>query len=87
LSVARLVGPSYRWSQDSKGLLYEQEQAGVTNIWYQPVPSGTPRQVTDFKSGRIFYFDRSSDGKRLVCARGSTTTDVVLIKNQPGSAQ
>jgi serine/threonine protein kinase/Tol biopolymer transport system component len=81
LTVDKLVGPSYRWSADSKGLLYELDRGGVTNIWYQPLPSGAPKQVTDFKTGQIFYFDGSTDGKRLVCARGSITTDVVLITN------
>jgi len=82
LSIDKLVGPAYRWSADSKGLLYELDRAGATNIWYQPLPSGTPKQVTDFKTDQIFYFDRSPSGNRLVCARGSITTDVVLITNR-----
>jgi hypothetical protein len=67
--------------------LYEQDRGGVTNIWYQPLPSGAARQVTAFKSDQIFYFDRSFDGKQLVCARGSTTTDVILVRNQRPAAR
>jgi Tol biopolymer transport system component/DNA-binding winged helix-turn-helix (wHTH) protein len=67
------------WTQDGTGLDYFLTNKGVGNIWRQPVPKGLPRQVTNFTSGQIFSFDWSSDGKRLYVARGSVSSDIVLI--------
>jgi Tol biopolymer transport system component/DNA-binding winged helix-turn-helix (wHTH) protein len=67
------------WTPDSTGLDYFLMNKGVGNIWRQPVPTGLPRQVTNFTSGQIFSFDWSSDGKRLYVARGSISSDIVLI--------
>jgi hypothetical protein len=39
--------------------------------------------VTDFAPDRIFSFDWSLDGKNIVIARGTITSDVVLIQDQP----
>jgi Tol biopolymer transport system component len=70
-----------RWSPDGKGLQYMLTRKGATNIWEQPLAGGEPHQVTDFTSGRIFAFSWSRDGKQLFVARGSETSDVVLISN------
>ena len=67
------------WTPDGTGLDYFLTNKGVGNIWRQPVPKGLPRQVTNFTSGQIFSFDWSSDGKRLYVARGSISSDIVLI--------
>jgi hypothetical protein len=40
-----------------------------------------PRQLTKFKSDLILRFDWSRDGKRLVLARGTLSSDVVLISD------
>ena len=69
------------WSRDGKGLQYLLTRKGATNIWEQPLAGGEPHQVTDFTSGRIFAFSWSRDGKQLFVARGSETSDVVLISN------
>jgi eukaryotic-like serine/threonine-protein kinase len=68
-----------QWTPDGAGLDYFLTNKGVGNIWRQPVPKGLPRQVTNFTSGQIFSFDWSSDGKRLYVARGSISSNVVLI--------
>jgi len=68
-----------QWTPDGAGLDYFLTNKGVGNIWRQPVPKGPPRQVTNFTSGQIFSFDWSSDGKRLYVARGSISSDIVLI--------
>jgi eukaryotic-like serine/threonine-protein kinase len=70
-----------RWTPDSAGLDYFLTNKGVGNIWRQPVSKGPLRQVTDFKSGQIFSFDWSPDGKQLYVARGSITSDIILISN------
>ena len=70
-----------RWAPDGSGLDYILTRNRVGNIWRQPVPKGPPRQVTNFTSDRIFSFDWSSDGKKLYVARGSISSDIVLITN------
>jgi len=74
------AGPPH-WSPDGKGLQYLLTRKGATNVWEQPLTGGEPRQVTDFPSGRIFGFSWSHDGKELLVAKGSETSDVVLISN------
>jgi eukaryotic-like serine/threonine-protein kinase len=74
------AGPPH-WSPDGKGLQYLLTRKGATNVWEQPLAGGEPRQVTDFPSGSIFGFSWSRDGKELFVAKGSETSDVVLISN------
>ncbi len=74
------AGPPH-WSPDGKGLQYLLTRKGATNVWEQPLTGGEPRQVTDFPSGRIFGFSWSRDGKELFVAKGSRTSDVVLLSN------
>jgi len=54
---------------------------GVSNIWRLPLDGGEPRQLTAFATQRITSFAVSRDGKRLAPARGTTSSDVVLIRN------
>jgi len=67
------------WSPNGRELTYIVTRAGVSNIWSQPIAGGPPKQLTDFTSNLIFFFDWSRDGKQLALARGSLTSDVVLI--------
>jgi len=69
------------WSPDGKGLEYILTQNGSSNIWEQPLTGGPPRQLTTFSSGRIFDFNWSRDGKRLLLARGEVSSDVVLLSH------
>jgi len=69
------------WTPDGAGLDYFLTNKGVGNIWRQPIPKGSPRQVTNFTSDRIFSFDWSSDGRQLYVARGTVSSDIVLITN------
>ena len=73
--------PWLRWSADARSLIYNVTNQGATNLWRLPIDGSAPQQITDFKSEQIWYFDFSRDGKQLAVARGSTTTDVVLISN------
>jgi hypothetical protein len=57
------------------------KQPGLTNIWEQPLAGGSPKQITNFTSGRIFDFNWSQDGKLLLTSRGEITSDVVLLSN------
>jgi eukaryotic-like serine/threonine-protein kinase len=70
-----------RWTADGQALTYIARRGGISNIWSQPLEGGPAKQLTDFKSGEIFNFAWSSDGKQLACSRGSIISDVVLISD------
>jgi Tol biopolymer transport system component len=71
---------SVHWSADGSGLVYVKTVAGVSNLWQRPLAGGEPKQLTSFTSERITWFDVSRDG-RIAFARGSTSSDVVLIRD------
>jgi serine/threonine protein kinase len=69
------------WSADPNALLYLKTVGGVSNIWRHPLDGGDAKQVTGFTTERITSFAVSRDGKRLVLARGTTSSDVVMIRD------
>lgn len=84
VKVFDLIGNKgqFRWSPDGRSLYYLRDmQGGVTNVWTFPFDDKPPKQLTDFKTDQIYNFAWSPDGKQLVLARGTTTSDVVLIKD------
>jgi TolB protein len=70
---------SIRWTPDGKALTYIEDRAGVSNLWSLPLDGGAPRQLTDFKSDRIYNYVWSRDGGQIICARGVDVSDAVLI--------
>ena len=79
-SVSWPDGP-IRWTADGRGLLYLVTSDGVSNISAQPVDGGKPVQVTQFQNDIIFSFDLAPDGKSIVCERGTTAQDVILLSD------
>jgi eukaryotic-like serine/threonine-protein kinase len=75
------VDLSVRWTRDARGISYLNTLEGVTNIWVQPLNGGSPKQVTRFTSDLMASFDWSPDGKELAGARGTVSTDVILISD------
>jgi dipeptidyl aminopeptidase/acylaminoacyl peptidase len=71
----------YRWAPDGEAVDYIATRANVSNLWRQPLTGGLPKQITSFKSGRMFSFSWSPDGKQLLAVRGDTSNDVILIGN------
>ncbi|HUQ34577.1 MAG TPA: protein kinase [Pyrinomonadaceae bacterium] len=69
------------WTLDNRSIIYSQTQAGVSNLWRQPIEGGKPTQLTDFNSDQIFWFDYSGDRHQLALARGTQVSDVVLIND------
>jgi TolB protein len=69
------------WAPDGKALDYQLTRGGASNIWRQPLAGGSPKQITNFKSDLIFFFAWSRDGKELALARGTISSDVVLVSN------
>ena len=83
------LGPGFygqvtSWTSDGKALTYIDTKDGVSNIWSQPVTGGPPKQLTRFQSHLIFYYAWAPDGKKLAIARGTKSSDVVLIKDLRG---
>ncbi len=72
--------PRIRWTPDGRAVSYVAHQNGISDIWSQPIDGGAPKKLTDFKADHIFSFDWSRDNK-LVISHGSSTSDVVLIRN------
>ncbi|MCB1024570.1 MAG: PD40 domain-containing protein, partial [Acidobacteria bacterium] len=56
------------WSPDGSTVFYESDRSGAQNIWSQP-KTGTAKQITDFKSGRVLWASISYDGKEIVFER------------------
>ena len=69
----------FHWSPDGSGVVYINTLGGISNLWRQPLDGAPPKQITDFKSDRIYAFAYSRDGKMLAFARGNSSSDVVLI--------
>jgi Tol biopolymer transport system component len=71
----------YRWTADGREIVYGVTRGGVTNFWAQPIDGSPSKQLTNFASESIFIFNLSKDGKQIAMARGTQTSDVVLISN------
>jgi Tol biopolymer transport system component len=70
------------WTPDSRSLAISDLRSGIPNLWALPVfAQGNPQQLTYFTSGTIWSFQWSPSGKRLAIARGSNTSDVVLLND------
>jgi len=79
--LAAQAGTNLSWNTDGSAVLYVVTSAGVSNVWGQPIDGKPPKQLTNFTSDRIFWFDLSRDGKQIALSRGSQTSDVILISN------
>jgi Tol biopolymer transport system component/DNA-binding winged helix-turn-helix (wHTH) protein len=77
----RLSGPTIRWSEDGRSLVYIATHGRVSNLWTLPLDDSEPRQLTDFSSDEIFNFAWSRDHAQLAVARGTTSEHVVLIRD------
>ncbi len=75
-----------QWSPDSKSLTVSSNQKGLSNIFRLPLDGAPPLPLTDFKSGKIFNFAWSKDGKNLFIVRGITNNDLILIRDSKTGA-
>jgi eukaryotic-like serine/threonine-protein kinase len=73
------LGTAIQWAADGKSVHYTINRNNVTNIWSQPLDGSPAKQVTDFKDSLMSGFSWSADGKNLVCTRGISLRDAVLI--------
>ena len=75
------IGGTAPYFHDGSALTYIANRGGASNIWLQPLDGSAPRQLTDFKSDRIYAFDWSRDGKWLALSRGPEQRDVVIMSD------
>jgi len=83
--VKSISRPNSWWTSDGRAIIYNLTHggvlSGVTNLWYQSLEGGPPKQLTNFTAGTFFGFDWSRDGRMLAYGRGNVSSDVVLISD------
>ncbi|HKS72745.1 MAG TPA: protein kinase [Terriglobales bacterium] len=67
------------FTPDGKSVAYIVRDAGVDNIFVQPLNGSPGHQITNFTSQNIYQFQWSPDGKTLAVARAENISDVVLL--------
>jgi len=72
----------FRWSPDSRAVVYVDTRGDVSNLWRLPLDGGAPAQITDFKSDHINFFAYSRDGKQIALSRGNQTRDALMISEE-----
>ena len=70
---------AFRWTPDGTAVAFIDNSDGPGQIWALPSTGGPAKQLTNFTTDSIFWFDWSRDGKQLAVARGTQISDVVLI--------
>jgi Tol biopolymer transport system component len=75
----------WHWDPNNQDIDFVKTATSTDNIWRVPSDGGPPVQLTYFDSGEIFDFAWSPDSKKLAIAKGSTSSDVVLIRNSAAS--
>lgn len=73
------VPPNAQWTGDSRGFLYIETRAGVSNLMRRLVSTPAAAPVTRFTSEQIFNYAMSPDGTRLAVVRGRFNSDVVMV--------
>ena len=78
----------FRFSPDGKSIAFVVEEAGVDNVWMQPVDGSKGRNLTNSNdSERIQDFRWSPDGKALALLRFSSVSDVILLRDTGNSSR
>jgi eukaryotic-like serine/threonine-protein kinase len=85
--AVRVIDPDPRisypaiFAPDGKALTYAITENGVGNLWVQPISGGPGRQVTNFSSEQMGYYQFSGDGKSLLLQRRHMDSDIVLLRD------
>lgn len=60
------------WSSDGKELFYTSDRTGAENVFRQSLTGGAPKQLTQFRDGRLLWPSISYDGHEVVFERSFT---------------
>jgi Tol biopolymer transport system component len=72
------VPANARWAPDGKSLIFQKNG----NLHRQPIPDGSPVQITKFTPEQIFAFAVSPSQKQWALVRGQVVSDVVLVSRR-----
>jgi Tol biopolymer transport system component len=75
------ASPIFKWSSDGKSLIHIDARNRGFGLWTQPIDLGRRTLLAGSDEMRIFYFEVMPDGNGLILARGSETSDVILLNN------
>lgn len=81
------VTASPQFSPDGSSLIYPIRESGAENLWQQPLIGSPGRQITNFRSDGIQFFQFSPDGKTLGMLRAHIESYVVLLHDTGASAR
>jgi eukaryotic-like serine/threonine-protein kinase len=82
MAFDRLPEGAVQFSRDGKAVIYPVRDAGVDNLWQQPLDGSAGTHLTSFDSEHIGdSFGWSFDGSKLAIVRGHVDSDVVLIRD------
>jgi len=71
------------FAHDGKSVIYSFANAGVDNLWQQPLDGSAGKQITNFDAEQIGAFHYSFDGTKLAMTRGHTDSNVVMLQDTP----
>jgi eukaryotic-like serine/threonine-protein kinase len=72
----------FRFSHDGKAVVYATRDAGVDNLWSQPLDGSPGRQLTSFDSEQIGAFAWTFDFSQFAVLRGHIDHDIVLVREK-----
>ncbi|HEY6232260.1 MAG TPA: protein kinase, partial [Pyrinomonadaceae bacterium] len=72
-----------QWFPNGRALAYVDTVNGVANVSTYDLNDNSTKQVTSFRSDRIFAYAWSPDYKLLACVRGTEVRDVIVMTMQP----
>lgn len=72
--------PSLKWTADGRNISFLDEEKATVNVWTKSLTDNTLKKVSNFAENRVYGYDWSPDGKNLLVLRGSSSTDVILMK-------
>jgi len=77
------------WGPGGQQLFFTSDRSGAENIWAVPAGGGEPKQVTNFKDGRVLWPSASADGKLIAFERDFTiwTLDAESGQTRPVALQ
>jgi Tol biopolymer transport system component len=91
-AVFRSQGPpdsaGLRFSPDGKSIAFVIDEAGVDNIWMQPLDGSKGHKLTNFNDPqKIQDFRWSPDARTLALLRFSSVSDVILLRDTSSASR
>lgn len=66
-------------TENAGAICFVDTRNGISNLWSYALTDGALKQLTEFSSEHIFWFDISRDGKQIATSRGTLINDVLLF--------